>query len=120
MTSAPTREELQNLKTWAGENKSVLPPPESKTLLQVLDVFNELSQSKKKAQETLKRLREAMGILPKSERGKSDSAPKDVEAEKNLENMSPEEREQYEAIRKKRTRARGEVAKIARTTRIAA
>jgi len=111
MTSAPTREELQNLKTWAGENKSVLPPPESKTLLQVLDVFNELSQSKKKAQETLKRLREAMGILPKSERGKSDSAPKDVEAEKNLENMSPEEREQYEAIRKKRTRARGEVAK---------
>jgi hypothetical protein len=62
---------LQNLKTWAGENKSVLPPPESKTLGQVLDVYDELSQSKKRSRETLKRLREALGILPKSERGKS-------------------------------------------------
>ena len=113
MTSAPTREELQNLKTWAGENRSVLPPPEGKTLGQVLDVYDELAQSKRKSQETLKRLREAMGILPKSERGKSDSALSNIEAEKNLANMSPEELEQYEAIRKKRNRARGEAAKYA-------
>jgi hypothetical protein len=113
MMSAPTREEVQNLKTWAGENKRVLPPPEGKTLGQVLDVYDELAQSKKKSQETLKRLREAMGILPKSERGKSDRALTKIETEKNLEKLSPEEREQYEVIRKKRDRARGEAGKYA-------
>lgn len=110
MTAAPSRENLQNLHTWVIDHKEVFPQPIGSTLTQVLDVYGEFAKSAKKAQETLKRLREAMGILPKSERGKTDVALKKPEAAIDLESLTPEEREQYELIRKKRDRARSEAA----------
>jgi hypothetical protein len=110
--TAPSREDLKNLKTWLAENKSALPSQVGQTLTEILEAYAEFTKSLKKAQEMLKRLREAMGILPKSERGKSDCEKK-PEAGIDLESLTGEEREQYENIRKKRDSARQEARKYA-------
>lgn len=115
--TAPSREDLQNVNVWVAENKASIPPPVSRTLDQVLDTFGEFAKGAKKAQETLKRLREAMGILPKSERGKTDAALKKPDSRVKLEDLSPEERERYEIIRKKRDRAKSEVAQYGKRLR---
>jgi hypothetical protein len=117
MMTAPSKEDLQNLSVWAIENRPMMPPPVNQTLTQVLESYSEFGKSAKKAQETLKRLREAMGILPKSERGKTDRAVSKPEDNVQLESLTPDERAQYESIRKKRDRAKKEAAQYGQKLR---
>lgn len=100
---APTKDELKQIGKWFEENKALVPQPIGAMIVRLLACYMSLSQSKAKAKQVLLRLREAMGILPKSERGKSDKPKPFPEASQGeLQTMSPEERAQYEAIQKKR------------------
>src|SRR5580700_6623202 len=117
--TAPSREDLQELSGWLSKNKSELPLRVGETMANVLNVLAGLAQSQAKSRETLKRLREAMGIVPKSERGKSDSAfiEPNAQGSLDLESLTPEERELYDGILKKRRQALGQASKYAEELR---
>lgn len=102
--TAPSKDEIQQLQTWLRENKESIPQPIFNVLTRVLFFYAGLSQSAAKARKMLIRLREAMGILPKSERGKSDKLLNEdsPNSELDIESLSPEERERYELIKAKR------------------
>ena len=106
--SSPSRDEIDALQSWLQANKSSVPEAIFLTLTRILLVYASLSQSAKKAKDVLQRLREAMGRLPKTERGKSDR-PNLQEALK-IEDLSPEDLEQYNKIQAKRQRALREAA----------
>lgn len=103
---APSKDDIKQIGKWLEENKAIVPEPIGEAMVRLLACYMSLSQSATKAKQVLARLREAMGILPKSERGKSDKSKAEVESTQGeLETMSPEERAQVEAIRKKRSAA---------------
>jgi hypothetical protein len=112
--TAPSKEELQSLNTWVTAHKADLPPGVVATLIQLLSVVAALLQGQSKAKETLKRLREAMGILPRSERGKTDKNQADAQGSFDLGNLSAEEQEKYQEMQRKRNRALREAAQYQR------
>lgn len=67
--SVLTTQEFSNLTTWFSTNKSMFPDEISALFARILQVYLVLSTLPNRAKEILARLREAMGIVPKSERG---------------------------------------------------
>ena len=106
--STPSRDEIDTAQSWLQANKSNIPEAIFLTLTRLLFVYSSLCQSVKKAKHTLTRLREAMGIIPKSERGKSDKP--NLQETLKIEDLSPEDLEQYNKIQAKRQRALKEAA----------
>ncbi len=103
---APTKDELKEIAKWYEANKASVPERIGGIIARLLACYLSLSQSKAKAAQVLTRLREAMGILPKSERGKSDKAkqlPENSQGE--LQALSPEGRARYDEIQKKHREA---------------
>ena len=66
---ALTRNEWLETKTWLEEHSSSLPPQVSRNLSRLFKSYLELLEAKNKSLEVLRRLREAMGFIPKSEKG---------------------------------------------------
>lgn len=102
--TAPSRDDLKELRDWLKTNKESLPIAVSNTLESMLELYLGMSQSSAKSKQMLARLREAMGIVPRSERGQGDNPnkPSDQNLELDLDKMSTEDREQYEKIKAKR------------------
>ena len=70
------KEELSQIKSWLDEEQDQIPEPVASHLQRLLKVYISLSQSSKKAKQTLMLLRQAMGLVPKSEKGGSKSKVK--------------------------------------------
>lgn len=108
MPPAPTKDDLNQLRSWLEAHKADLPPSIVETLMRILTLHAAFAQSTTKAKQTLARLREAMGILPRSERGRAgmtspESTPQNA---MKLEDLSPEDRAKYEELRIKREQMR--------------
>ena len=91
----PTQDEIKQLMIWL-DTKSEVPENIKSTILKILRVYKNLLKGSQKARQTLQRLREAMGISPKSERGRALQSQ-----QKALLEMSEESKE-YEELQKKR------------------
>jgi hypothetical protein len=117
--NAPSRDEIAELQKWLEENKSSFPESVSITLQRMVFIYVSLSQSAGRAKHTLTRLREALGILPKSERGKSDklSSQAFAQGELNLESLSSADRAQYDKIQALKRRSLQESAEYGRELR---
>ncbi len=110
-TSAPSKDEINEVRKWLEENKAKVPQGIFNILLRMVTVYAAFAGSASKAKQTLTRLREALGILPKSERGQTDKAPEDKSQESlNLEDLSPEDLAKHEEIKRKRNQMRAEAA----------
>jgi hypothetical protein len=114
--SAPSKDDIKELRNWLTTNKKALPVAVANTLESMLELYLGMSQSSAKSKQMLARLREAMGIVPKSERGKTDNLNKAVDQnlEMDLSKMSPEEREHFEKIKAKRSSVLSEAARYSR------
>jgi hypothetical protein len=69
--SAPTSDEIKDILTWI-ESSPNAPDNILIKIKKVLSVYNNLTKGVARAKQTLTALRQAMGILPKSEKGSSD------------------------------------------------
>ena len=118
MTKAPSHEELNRLKNFVDENKANIPPDLNDVFLRLLGIYSGFLQSTSSAKNTLSRLREAMGLTPKSERGGQVATVAEMspQAEFQTEELTPLQRELLIEIEKKRDVARRETAQY--TTRI--
>ncbi len=114
--SAISREEFGDLAKWIESHGNELPEVICNQLKRVMAVYESLSLSVQRAKATLTSLRQAMGILPKSERGRGAGAlPAAPPA--SLELNPPEDpvlREQYEKLKKKRNEAAAQHAEYDR------
>ena len=115
MTKAPSNEELNRLKKFVNENGASLPQELSDVLLRLLGVYAGFLQSTAKAKNTLSRLREAMGLTPKSERGGKNATVAEIGPQIDFANeeLTPLQRELLIEIEKKREVARRETAQYA-------
>lgn len=68
-------EEFVALETWTNENLAVFPGNIGPIQKQFLSTYRDLLKDKKQSLRNLKLLREAMGFLPKSERGSQEKHP---------------------------------------------
>lgn len=68
--AALTQAELDDLKAFLGERKADWPAGIYATMERLIALYLTLINAKNKAGDLLKTLRMAMGIIPKSERGK--------------------------------------------------
>jgi len=109
LTKIPSQEELNDLKRFFEDNKSTLPESAVDVLSRMMTVYESFLESKQKAKNTLNRLREAMGITPKSERGAQNSHQIDQTALP-LENLTPAQQELLAELEKKRALALKEKA----------
>lgn len=117
MIKIPSHEELNDLKNFADTNKGNWPEATSDVFFRLLGVYAEFMQSAKRAKNTLNRLREAMGLTPKSERGGreqdgSQQVPLAVD-----ESLTPAQQELLLELEKKRNLARREKAEYDRKIR---
>ncbi len=106
MKNAPSHQELNDLKLFVEANKSELPTSTVDVLLRLLGVYAGFLQSAQRAKNTLSRLREAMGLMPKSERGGRDNGQ--MEPAQSLVDeatLSPAQQEVLAELRKKRNQA---------------
>ena len=62
-------EEYRQLQLWLAQNRKSLPPEIGECLSRMLKVYWSVLEKKTGSLETLRRLRELMGFLPKSEKG---------------------------------------------------
>ena len=69
MQKIVTRESFTNARSWILSHSQSLPKEVQQVTEMIYRDYWDLLESKKNSLETLKRLREAMGILPKSEKG---------------------------------------------------
>ena len=113
---ALSKVELNVLSTWVSDEDSQVPPPVNGYLQRMIAVYSGFAESKRRAQATLEQLRQSMGILPRSEKGRQDPALQASEQagangtpDKAVEPqppaglpMDPQTQAQYELIRKKR------------------
>jgi hypothetical protein len=89
-----TKEELQDVKTWLEKNEKSLPEGVGKLIRRLLLVYFGFTEGTARAKKTLTLLRQAMGFVPKSERG--------VAEQISFENLSPEKKAEIEKLKKKR------------------
>ncbi len=110
--TALSKDEINEVRKWLEESKASIPQRVFGMLMRVLAIYMAFTSSASRAKQTLARLREAMGILPKSERGRLQSTTDAGESQESLllEALSPEDREQYERIKKKRDEMRTNTA----------
>jgi hypothetical protein len=105
MTRVPSREELSYLKKFVEEHKTEFPAPVVDVLLNVLVIYAGFLQSASRAKNTLSRLREAMGLTPKSERGgRATNLPAD-QGPMEVENLSSAQKDVLLVLQKKRALA---------------
>jgi hypothetical protein len=118
LTKAPSIDELKRLKSFVDENKANLPPDLNDVLSRLLGVYSGFLMSTSRAKNTLSRLREAMGLTPKSERGGQVPTVAEMppQVEGRAEELTPLQRELLIEIEKKRDVARRATAQY--TTRI--
>jgi len=100
---ALSKQELVSLVSWVNTAENV--PLEVKTsLTRIFAVYSNLVQGAARAKKTLTTLRQAMGIIPKTERGQSlkpeVQVPADAEAI-STEGLNPEELERFKELDKK-------------------
>lgn len=94
--AALSKAEFNEVVRWFSENSSVIPDPIRANVGRMIAVYSNMGRGKTRANQTLVQLRQAMGILPKSERGKQAAVTAGGDA--NLIPPGPE----YEELRKKR------------------
>ena len=106
----PSPQELNDVKAYLEGNRANLPVPVVDVLLRVLGVYGGFLLSTSRAKNTLSRLREAMGLSPKSERGgqKTDSDVNLVQPTFAPENLSPGQQQVIAALEAKRAQAHKE------------
>src|SRR5579862_8694876 len=97
--TALSRQELDEVRGWISSAGDGVPENVRASVVRMIAVYASMGLGKKRADQTLIQLRQAMGIVPKSERGKQASSPS-VAAAAAAEELpaGPE----YVAIRKKR------------------
>jgi hypothetical protein len=112
--SALSKAEFTELKTWVSKPDSHVPHPVKGFIQRMMAVYWGCVQGKGQAQQTLTQLRQSMGILPRSERGRQDSVfqggivapaaavPGKAAGEPSEIPMDEATRAQYELIRKKK------------------
>lgn len=66
------KSDLEEIKSWLSASQGQLPESVGKNLEKLLRVYAELAKGSAKAKQVLLMLRQAMGILPKSEKGSSE------------------------------------------------
>lgn len=101
MTKAPSQQELSDLKKFVELNRSQIPDSTVDVLLRLLGVYAGFLQSAQRAKNTLSRLREAMGLSPKSERGGREQ-PSEEQATLNVDNLSPQQKELLAELQRRR------------------
>lgn len=69
MMTAPSQDEIGKVREWFERSENEIPCEAREGLRKILAVYLSLLQGAKRAQATLHTLRQAMGIVPKSERG---------------------------------------------------
>ena len=100
---ALSQNELCAVAAWIEHEKSALPAEIHGFLIRLLAVYGNLILGALRAKQTLARLREAMGISPKSERGSQKSKKETESIELTMQpEWSSEERENFLALQKKR------------------
>ena len=107
--TAPSKDEINEVRTWLEQNKASVPQSIFEILIRMLAVYAAFAQSASKAKATLRRLREAMGLLPKSDHGKSQNVLALTASSQDsllLDEMTPEDQQQYDQIKKKRDEMR--------------
>ncbi len=110
---AISKQELGTLIAWLTHSEIIFPDGVLGLLKRMLAVYSSLSQSEKRAKQTLMQLRQAMGLIPKSERGGRKNGPlSEIDkpgtqlgpiASDSMEGWDPERRAAYEALKKKRS-----------------
>lgn len=121
--SALSKTEFNELSTWVSQQDAQVPPPVDGYLKRMIAVYWGCVQGKSRAQQTLEQLRQSMGILPRSERGRQDPALQNAipvmepspKAEQTPEApMDEATRAQVELIRKKRADAQRQTREYGR------
>jgi hypothetical protein len=79
------KNDLNEAVAWLNANKAQVPEKIADLLRRVLLVYGEFAKGKARAKQTLMMLRQAMGILPKSEKGTSELAPIQLSIEQQQE-----------------------------------
>lgn len=102
MTKAPSLEELSELKKFVETQQSTLPQSTVDVLLRLLGVYSGFLQSASRAKNTLSRLREAMGLTAKSERGGRAGSGVGEQTTLEVDNLSPAQKEILAELQKKR------------------
>ena len=102
MTKAPSQQELSDLKKFVESNKGVFPEASVDVFLRMYGVYAGFLQSAARAKNTLSRLREAMGLTPKSERGGRSIGLPENQAALDVENLSPAQKEVLLELQRKR------------------
>lgn len=97
-----SRKEFDQFKAWFDENQALFPKEMVDFLKRIMVVYCSLIQGAARARQTLQTLREAMGFLPKSERGRSDEAKTPAPLPSPEDELDPDQREAYETIKNKR------------------
>lgn len=69
MMTAPSQDEFGKVKEWFERSESEIPGEAREGLRKILAVYMSLVQGVSRSRATLHALRQAMGIVPKSERG---------------------------------------------------
>ena len=118
MKKAPSPEELKHLKDFVNNNKDVIPCEIADVLNRLLGVYAGFLLSAVTAKNTLSRLREAMGLIPKSERGQGDAAiALDAQTSFADEDLTPLQQELLKELERKKNLARKEAAQYAKQIR---
>src|SRR5271165_2132271 len=95
---AISRQELEELIDWLSRDKGMIPVKIKGILERLIAVYSSLVQGAARAKQTLITLRQAMGILPKSEKGKQACVSQGAEPLPLPPGQGPE----LETLRKKR------------------
>ena len=100
---AVSKEEFKQLMTWVSSSENV--PLEIKAgLRRVFAVYSNLIQGASRAKRTLLTLRQAMGMIPKSERGralKQEKQPEVATSPVSTEGWDPEKIQKFQELNKK-------------------
>jgi len=109
---AISKQELGKLIAWLTDSRIVFPEGVLELLRRMCAVYSSLAQGEKRAKQTLVQLRQAMGFVPKSERGgQAGASPIGQEVSSSLPlpitpdamaEWTPERRAAYEALKNKR------------------
>ena len=91
--------ELAEIKKWLDENQANLPEQILSMLRRMLKVYLGLSKSSRQAKQILTLLRQAMGIVPKSEKGRAGG---EMPVQPDLSQMSTEQKAELLALQSKR------------------
>jgi hypothetical protein len=115
VTKAPSREELNSLREFVDKNETNLPLEIAEVLVRVLGVYEGFLQSDRRAKNTLSRLREAMGLMSKSERGSQ--IVNEAQSSFAPEDLTPLQQEQLKELEQKQAESKKEAADYLRRIR---